>query len=78
MGQIPASGVLPMTGVLAQPPNRFAVKFDVAEKDADLFLAAGAAGTAAIYTQGLVPIQIVRRVILRVGAYTDYLILKLH
>jgi multidrug resistance efflux pump len=78
MGQIPASGVLPMTGVLAQPPNRFAVKFDVAAKDADLFLAAGAAGTAAIYTQGLVPIQIVRRVILRVGAYTDYLILKLH
>jgi multidrug resistance efflux pump len=78
MGQIPASGVLPMTGVLAQPPNRFAVKFDVAERDANLFLAAGAAGTAAIYTQGLVPIQIIRRVILRVGAYTDYLILKLH
>jgi multidrug resistance efflux pump len=78
MGQIPASGTLPITGLLAQPPNRFAVKFDVAEKDQELFLAAGAAGTAAIYTQGLVPIQIIRRVILRVGAYTDYLILKLH
>jgi multidrug resistance efflux pump len=78
MGQIPASGMLPITGMLAQPPNRFAVKFDVAEKDRELFLAAGAAGTAAIYTHGLEPIQIIRRVILRVGAYTDYLILKLH
>lgn len=78
MGQIPASGTVPMTGMLAQPPNRFAVKFDVAEKDQEIFLAAGAAGTAAIYTESLEPIQIIRRVILRVGAYTDYLILKLH
>jgi multidrug resistance efflux pump len=78
MGQIPASGTLPMTGVLAQPPNRFAVKFDVAERDRGVFLAAGAAGTAAIYTQHFAPIHIIRKVILRVGAYTDYLILKLH
>ena len=78
MGQIPANGTVPMTGMLAQPPNRFAVKFDVAEKDQEIFLAAGAAGTAAIYTESLEPIQIIRRVILRVGAYTDYLILKLH
>jgi multidrug resistance efflux pump len=78
MGQIPASGTLPITGMLAQPPNRFAVKFDVAERDRQLFLAAGAAGTAAIYTQRLEPIQIIRRVILRVGAYTDYLVVKLH
>ncbi|HET8698007.1 MAG TPA: biotin/lipoyl-binding protein [Gammaproteobacteria bacterium] len=78
MGQIPASGTLPMTGMLAQPPNRFAVKFDVAERDRGVFLAAGAAGTAAIYTQHFAPIHILRKVILRVGAYTDYLILKLH
>ena len=31
-GQLPASGTLPMTGVLAQPPGRFAVKFNVAER----------------------------------------------
>ena len=77
-GQLPASGTLPMTGLLAQPPNRFAVKFDVAEKDRAVFLAAGAAGSAAIYTEHLVAIQIIRKVIIRVGAFTDYLILKLH
>jgi multidrug resistance efflux pump len=77
-GQMPASGSLPMTGVLAQPPNRFAVKFNIDSKDRDLFLAAGAAGSGAIYTEGFAFLHIIRKVILRVGAYTDYLILKLH
>jgi hypothetical protein len=67
-----------MTGVLAAPPQRFAVKFDVADKDEELFLAAGASGNAAIYTQRLHAIHIIRKVILRVGAYINYLILKLH
>jgi multidrug resistance efflux pump len=78
VGQLPISGTLPMTGVLAAPPNRFAVKFDVEPRDRDLFLAAGAAGGAAIYTEHAHAIHIIRKVILRVGAYTDYLILKLH
>jgi multidrug resistance efflux pump len=78
VGQLPASGTIPMTGVLAQPPNRFAVKFDVDPKDHELFLAAGAAGSGAIYTEGFAFLHIIRKVILRVGAYTDYLILKLH
>ena len=77
-GQMPISGSLPMTGVLAQPPNRFAVKFNIDPRDQELFLAAGAAGSAAIYTEGFAPLHIIRKVILRVGAYTDYLILKLH
>ena len=77
-GQLPPSGTLPMTGVLTQPPGRFAVKFDVAERDRALFLAAGAAGDAAIYTQHLAAIHIVRKVILRVGSYVNYLIPKLH
>ena len=72
------SGTIPMTGVLAAPPNRFAVKFDVEEADRDLLIAAGAAGQAAIYTESAKAIHILRMVILRVGAYTDYLILKLH
>ncbi len=75
---MPASGTIPMTGVLAQPPNRFAVKFDIAERDRELFLAAGAAGTGAIYTQRMHAIHILRKIILRVGAYLDYLIMKLH
>ena len=32
MGQMQQSGTLPMTGVLAAPPNRFAVKFDIDER----------------------------------------------
>jgi multidrug resistance efflux pump len=77
-GQLPASGTVPMTGVLTTPPQRFAVKFDVAERDRDLFMAAGAAGNAAIYTERLHAIHILRKVILRVGALLNYLVLKLH
>lgn len=77
-GQLPPSGTLPMIGVLTQPPGRFAVKFDIADKDKEVFMAAGAAGNAAIYTDRLHAIHIIRKVILRVGAYVNYLILKLH
>ena len=78
LGQLPQSGTLPMVGVLNAPPGRYAVKFDIAEKDREVFMAAGAAGAAAIYTERLAAIHIIRKVILRVGAYTNYLILKLH
>ena len=77
-GQLPPSGTIPMMGVLTQPPGRFAVKFDIAEKDKEVFMAAGAAGSAAIYTDRLHAIHIIRKVVLRVGAYINYLILKLH
>jgi multidrug resistance efflux pump len=77
-GQLPPSGTLPMIGVLTQPPGRFAVKFDIADRDKEMFMAAGAAGSAAIYTEHLHAIHILRKVILRVGAYINYLILKLH
>ena len=77
-GQLPQSGTLPMTGVLTAPPGGFAVKFDIAERDKDLFLAAGAAGDAAIYTQSFAAIHIIRKVIIRVGSYLNYLIPKLH
>ncbi|HEX5650604.1 MAG TPA: HlyD family secretion protein [Steroidobacteraceae bacterium] len=77
-GQMQQSGTLPMTGVLTAPPNRFAVKFDGEEADKPLLIAAGAAGHAAVYTNHGKMIHIVRMVILRVGAYTDYLVLKLH
>jgi multidrug resistance efflux pump len=78
MGQLPPSGTLPMIGMLTQPPGRFAVKFDIADKDKEIFMAAGAAGSAAIYTERLHAIHIIRKVILRVGAYINYLVLKLH
>jgi multidrug resistance efflux pump len=77
-GQLPMSGSVPQTGASAQPPGRFAVRLRIADPDRNLFLAAGAAGHGAIYTQHGHHIHIVRKVILRVGAYVDYLVLKLH
>jgi multidrug resistance efflux pump len=77
-GQTQASGTLPMTAALTVPPQGFAVKFDIEERDRALFLAAGASGSAAVYTNHLHAIHIIRKVILRVGAYMDYLIPKLH
>jgi multidrug resistance efflux pump len=76
-GQMDASGNLPNTTITV-PPGRFPVKLVVADRDKDVFLAAGARGGGAIYTEHLTLVHIIRKVILRVGAYTDYLILKLH
>ena len=77
-GQVAQSGMLPDTGVFPQVPGRFPVKLDVAEKDRGLFLAAGAAGAGAIYTEHGAILHIIRKVIVRVGAITNYLVLKLH
>ena len=77
-GQLPASGTIPMSTLATQPPGVFAVKFDLEPRDRELFLAAGAVGQAAIYTQSGAMIHIIRKIILRVGSYTNYLILKLH
>jgi multidrug resistance efflux pump len=78
-GTMMASGDLPSSLVVQnQPPGKFAVKFDVNERDRLQFLAAGAAGDVAIYTENLHAIHLIRKVILRVGSYLNYLILKLH
>jgi multidrug resistance efflux pump len=77
-GQLAMSGNLPNTGPMPMPAGRFAVKLDIADRDKGLFLAAGATGGAAIYTEHGKAIQILRKIILRVGSYTNYLILKLH
>jgi multidrug resistance efflux pump len=77
-GQLPPSGTIPLSSIANQPPGQFAVKFDLADRDRALFLAAGAVGDAAIYTQHLEILHVVRKVILRVGSYMNYLILKLH
>lgn len=77
-GQVAQSGTLPQTGAYPQAPGRFPVKLIVDEKDRELFLAAGADGQGAIYTEHVAAIHILRMVILRVGAITNYLVLKLH
>jgi len=77
-GQIVQSGQLPTTGAIPIVPGRFPVKLEVEPRDKDLFLAAGAAGAGAIYTEHAAAIHILRMVILRIGTITDYLVLKLH
>jgi multidrug resistance efflux pump len=77
-GQSAASATLPMTGAAPVHPNRFPVKLDIEPRDRDLFLAAGAMGHAAIYTESVEAIHILRKILLRVGSITNYLILKLH
>jgi multidrug resistance efflux pump len=74
-GQVDASGDLPRTA-LQVPPGRFPVKIVVAEKDRPLFLAAGARGSAAIYTDHLSMLHVIRKVLLRVASYLDYVIIK--
>lgn len=77
-GQSPISGTLPQTGSAPIPPGRFPVKLTVDPKYRDRFLAAGARGTAAIYTEHAEMIHIIRKVILRVNTKINYLVLKLH
>jgi multidrug resistance efflux pump len=77
-GQIPMTGQVPQTGVAPLPPGRFAVRLTIADRDKALFLAAGAVGHGAIYTQHGHHIHILRKVILRVGSLLNWLILKLH
>ena len=76
-GQLEASGDLPRT-TFVPPPGRFPVKLVVGKPDAGLFLAAGARGSSAIYTEHLTLVHIIRKVLLRVASYFDYLIIKHH
>jgi multidrug resistance efflux pump len=74
-GELEASGDLPRT-TFVPPPGRFPVKLVVGEHDRALFLAAGARGSAAIYTEHLKLVHIIRKVLLRVASYLDYIIIK--
>ncbi len=43
-----------------------------------MFLAAGARGIGAIYTHSFTPIHIIRKVLLRVSSYLNWIIIKHH
>ena len=60
------------------PPYGLAVRLLPEGKDKDIFLAAGARGAGAVYTDSGQMIHILRKVFLRVSAKLDWLILKLH
>jgi multidrug resistance efflux pump len=74
-GQVEASGDLPRT-TFVPPPGRFPVKLVVGDHDKALFVAAGARGAAAIYTEHFTLIHIIRKVLLRTASYLDYIIIK--
>jgi len=77
-GQLPIGGMLPNTGFGTAPDMRLAVKLNPVGKDAELFLAPGARGNGAIYTNHGEMIHILRKVFLRVSSKLDWLVLKLH
>ena len=77
-GQLPISGMIPQSGATPLPPGRIAVRLRPDGRDRDVFIAMGAQGQGAIYTEHGKLIHIVRRVILRVGSKLDWLVLKLH
>ncbi len=77
-GQLPIGQMNPAGGVAPIPPYALAVRLLPDAKDQDIFLAAGAKGAGAVYTDSGEMIQILRRILIRVSAKLDWLILKLH
>ena len=77
-GQMPISGNLSVTLPNAPPESRIAVRLLVDAKDKEIFLAAGARGHGAIYTEHGKLIHIVRKVFVRVSTKIDWFVFKLH
>ena len=75
-GQMPINGNLPNTSPASAPEDRIAVRLVVDGPDKDIFLAAGARGQGAIYTNDDKAIQILRRVIVRIQAKLDWFVIK--
>jgi len=77
-GQLPIGTMNTAGGVAPIPPYALAVRLLPDGNDKGLFLAAGASGAGAIYTDSGEMIQILRKILVRVSAKLDWLILKLH
>jgi multidrug resistance efflux pump len=77
-GQMPISGNLPNTAPMAAPEQRIAVRLLVQPRDREIFLAAGARGHGAIYTEHGKFLHIIRKVFVRVSTKLDWFVAKLH
>jgi multidrug resistance efflux pump len=77
-GQLPIGSMNAAGGVAPVPPNCLAVRLLPDAKDKDIFLAAGARGAGAIFTDEGHMIHVIRKVLVRVSAKLDWLILKMH
>jgi multidrug resistance efflux pump len=77
-GQLPIGGASTSAGIAPIPPDSLAVRLLVDEEDRELFLASGAHGFGAVYTEDGKIIHLVRKILVRVSAKLDWLILKMH
>jgi len=73
-GQVPIGGNIP--NMPPMPPGQLAVR--LYPVDQGIFLAAGARGQGAVYTDFASFLHVIRKVFLRVSTKLDWLILKLH
>ncbi|MBC2594470.1 HlyD family secretion protein [Ruficoccus amylovorans] len=74
---MPISTLSPNSGANILPPVQYAVRVELNPEDADVHLPAGAVGQCAIYTKKLSELRILRMIIIRMNAYTNWLIFKL-
>ena len=77
-GQMPISGWVGTTAGLGMLSDRIAVRLLVEPRDREIFLATGAVGGGAIYTEHGKIIHIVRKVFVRVSTKLDWFVWKLH
>jgi multidrug resistance efflux pump len=71
-GQLAPSGDIPDWAAIA-PTSRFAIRLELDEASSGAELPGGAGGTAAIYTETGKPIRIVRKVVIRMYTWLNYL-----
>jgi len=77
-GQLPIGAFNTAGGVAPIPANSLAVRLLPDGRDKDIFLAAGAHGAGAVFTDSGHAVHVIRKVLVRVSAKLDWLILKLH
>lgn len=77
-GQLPIGGASTSAGIAPIPPDSLAVRLLVDPEDREVFLASGARGFGAIYTERGKIIHLVRKILVRVSSKLDWLILKMH
>jgi multidrug resistance efflux pump len=72
--QIQPSGLLPQAPTPGEPAQPYAVILELSEDDIDLAnVPGGAAGTAAIYTDSVAATHIIRKVMIRMEAWMNYI-----
>jgi len=70
-GQLPPSGTL-LTWTDRPIPGRFAVRLELDDQYTNLPISAGASGVAAVYTDRAEAIRIVRKVVIRMNSWLNY------